>query len=77
MLTVIGGRVRGKWITLLTTADLVLLAALNALRTDAHAPDYVCYDEARIGFPVSDDLSPPAIREKASLIVSVVFFAPM
>ena len=36
-----------------------------------------CYEEARIGFAVSEDSSPPAIRENASLMVSVVFFAAM
>ena len=35
------------------------------------------YDEARTGFAVSEDSSPPAIRENASLMVSVVFFAAM
>ncbi len=36
-----------------------------------------CYDEAGTGFAVSEDSSPPAIRERASLMVSVVFFAAM
>ena len=39
--------------------------------------DYSCHDKARIGFSGRDDSSPPAIREKASLMVSVVFFAEM
>jgi len=42
----------------------------------AHSEDYACYDEA-IGFASSVDSSPPAIRERASLMVSVVFFAAM
>jgi hypothetical protein len=50
-------------------------AALNAARcTFSH---HACYDEARIGFADRAASSPPAIREKASLMVSVVFFAEM
>jgi hypothetical protein len=44
---------------------------------DVQFPDCVRYDEARIGFAGMDDSSPPAIRENASLMVSVVFFAEM
>jgi hypothetical protein len=39
--------------------------------------DHARYDEARIGFTDSVASSPPAIRKKASLMVSVVFFAEM
>jgi hypothetical protein len=49
----------------------------DAMRTGAHVPDYACYDEARTGFGVRENSSPPAIRERASLMVSVVFFAAM
>jgi hypothetical protein len=37
----------------------------------------VRYDETRIGFRGVEESSPPAIREKASLMVSVVFVAAM
>jgi hypothetical protein len=40
----------------------------------ARVPDYA---EARIGIAGSIESSPPAIRESASLMVSVVFFAAM
>jgi hypothetical protein len=38
-------------------------------------PDYARHDEARIGFAGIEESSPPAIREKTSLMVSVVFVA--
>jgi hypothetical protein len=40
-------------------------------------PDYARYDDARIGFAGMEESSPPAIREKASLMVSAVFVAAM
>ena len=50
---------------------------VDVLRTGPHVPDDACYDEATTGSAMNEDLSPPAIREKASLMVSVVFFAEM
>jgi hypothetical protein len=47
------------------------------MRAGACVPDQACYDAARIGFADREASSPPAIREKASLMVSVVFFAEM
>ena len=47
------------------------------LNAEQARSDDVRYDDARIGFASSEDSSPPAIRERASLMVSVVFFAAM
>jgi hypothetical protein len=41
----------------------------------ASFPDSDCYDDARTGFADMEESSPPAIREKASLMVSAVFVA--
>ena len=53
-----------------------LPVAVDAMENRAHVLP-ACYDEARIGFAGREDSSPPAIRERASFIVSVVFFAAM
>ncbi len=48
--------------------------AVNPGRIMAQVSDYARYDETKTGFSDREVSSPPAIREKASLIVSVVFF---
>lgn len=48
-----------------------------ALGEGCKLPDYARYDDARIGFAGMEESSPPAIREKASLMVSAVFVAAM
>ena len=52
-----------------------LPAAVDAMEDRYARSDDVCYDEARIGLAGSEDSSPTAIRERTSLMVSVVFFA--
>jgi hypothetical protein len=52
-----------------------LPAAVDAMENRCARSGYAYYDEARIGFAGSEDSSPTAIRERTSLIVSVVFFA--
>jgi hypothetical protein len=61
--------------TIRPIGTVCLPAVVDAMEDRYTRCDDVCYDEARIGFAGSEDSSPTAMRERTSLMVSVVFFA--